>query len=66
MFMCVYVCVCSIIYLFTIYTLFLLFLIPMFLLLFSIWFWLVQFNTIISEQSTIERCYDSIVLSLNG
>ena len=66
MFMCVYVCVCSIIYLFTIYTLFFLFLIPMFLLLFSIWFWLVQFNTIISEQCTIERCYDSIVLSLNG
>ena len=42
------------IYLFTISFYYPFFLIPLFLLLFSIWFWLVQTNTKLSEQCPIE------------
>ena len=63
-FACVYVCICSIICLFIHY----LHTIPF--ISYSIFnlvaVCLFELNTIRPEQRSIERCYDSIVLSLNG
>ena len=69
LFACVYVCICSIICLFIHY----LYTIPFIssAVVFIAVFNLVvtcsfELNTIRPEQRSIERCYDSIVLSLNG
>ena len=70
---CVYVCICSIIYLFIYLFIYSLFTYYSFYFLF-IWcscrflfsFGLFGLKAIRSEQCSIERCYDTIELSLNG